>query len=171
MSMSIKNREKLTSLEKKQEILAALAGQDINNCWSLPFGNVSGGGYRELSMYLDGRQIKIAAHRAVYAIFYGAIGKGLVLDHLCHNDAHKRGECDGSDCKHRQCVNPTHLQAKTHKENVSAGARNNDNRGTCRKGHAWIKENILVRHTGRRVCNICHTASTKRSVERKKVMV
>jgi len=32
MSMSIKNREKLISPEKKQEILAALAGQDINNC-------------------------------------------------------------------------------------------------------------------------------------------
>jgi len=43
------------------------------------------------------------AHRAVYALWYGPIPPGLVIDHLC------QVKC---------CVNPSHLEAVTQPENV-----------------------------------------------------
>lgn len=50
----------------------------------------------------------LLAHRVTYELKYGDIPKGLELDHLCRN---------------RRCVNPDHLEAVTHQENVARGAR------------------------------------------------
>lgn len=165
MSMTIKQMEKLITPELRQRIIDSVVNQDKDVCWSLPFGNVSGKGYREVSLYINKKQHKVAAHRATYYIFKGEIPMGYVLDHTCHNEAHKQGLCDGNDCKHRQCVNPNHLVLSTHKDNVSAGAKNNDNRGVCQNGHLWIKENILIKKAGDRVCLICHKASTAKAVK------
>lgn len=49
----------------------------------------------------EGRNIK--AYRAVFMVTYGAIPKGMSVDHLCRRHG---------------CVNPLHLQAVTHAENL-----------------------------------------------------
>ena len=50
------------------------------------------------------------AHRYVYELFRGPIPDGHVLDHV-----KKKG------CKHRDCVNPDHLEPVTQQENTLRG--------------------------------------------------
>lgn len=48
----------------------------------------------------------VSAYRAYYMLFIGPIDEGKQLDHLCRN---------------RKCVNPSHLEPVTLKENVRRG--------------------------------------------------
>jgi hypothetical protein len=43
------------------------------------------------------------AHRLAYELERGPIPDGMVIDHMCHN---------------RACVNPEHIQAVSHKQNI-----------------------------------------------------
>jgi len=78
----------------------------------------------------------VRAHRYSYERHRGAIPKGLSLDHLCRNT---------------KCVNPLHLEAVTHQENVRRG------RSTlathCRKGHELRSGDV-----GHRRCEECNRA-------------
>jgi len=79
---------------------------------------------------------KIArAHRAAWIEANGDIPTGLIVDHMCHNEAALKGECEGGKtCKHRACVNVEHLRLITVSENNKAGLLNRDNRKVCPKG-------------------------------------
>lgn len=70
-------------------------------CW-LWTGLLDQAGYGQLK--INGRQVK--AHRFVYELLVGAIPEGLHIDHV-----HARG------CRHRNCVNPAHLEPVTPSEN------------------------------------------------------
>lgn len=59
------------------------------------------------------------AHRIAYEYLVGPIPAGLVLDHLCHT--HDLNCADNSDCPHRRCVNPAHLEPVTRRENIARG--------------------------------------------------
>jgi len=104
------------------------------------------------------------AHRWVWIQSNGPIPKGMVLDHICHNEAAAKGECSGGwECKHRACVNLKHLRLITQQENVMAGLHNIDNRSHCNQGHPFIKENIMVRKNGRRECAECNRERARRN--------
>lgn len=64
--------------------------------------------YGQFTRMVDGAQQHIGAHRYSFELAYGPVPDGLEIMHSCHNMA---------------CVNPAHLSAGTHLENVRQSAR------------------------------------------------
>ncbi len=84
---------------------------------------------------------RIGAHVFSYVLHYGPVPDGLEVDHLCRN---------------RQCVNPTHLEAVTHQENVLRGAHG-QLITHCPQGHPYDESNTIY-SSGARKCRICTNA-------------
>lgn len=88
------------------------------------------------------------AHVVSYELHLRPVPPGLELDHLC------RVHC---------CVNPLHLEAVTHQENIRRGrvseaARARGRRIThCPRGHPYDAENTLYnKRRQKRSCRQCH---------------
>lgn len=109
------------------------------HCWIwLSSGTPEGYGL----FWLHGKYV--GAHRFAYAATIGSIPEGLPLDHLCRNPP---------------CVNPKHLEAVTHQENLRRGNRGTHQRDKthCPTGHEYNGVNTRV-YKGRRFCRACDTA-------------
>lgn len=75
------------------------------------------------------RETKVLAHRFVYEQFYGPVPEGLLVLHHCNNP---------------KCVNPHHLYAGTHSDNVQDALR----AGTHANGHGKTKQQIKCPECG-----------------------
>lgn len=121
-----------------------------NGCW-LWTKSITGPGYANVN--IAGRLW--GAHRAVYTVVNGPVPDGLELDHVCHN---RDGDCTvPSECLHRRCVNPAHLEPVTRQVNLLRGhttAAANAAKTHCSYGHPY--DEVNTRHwKGHRYCIAC----------------
>lgn len=99
-----------------------------------------------------------SAHRAAYELLGGPIAEGLQLDHVCHTrDASCAG---GSDCLHRRCINPHHLEPVTPSENTRRSRP--ANKAYCINGHLLDDENTYHRPQGGRGCRTCRNNASRK---------
>lgn len=105
-------------------------------CW-LWLGALLPNGYGVISRG-SGDTRNAYVHRLSYEAKFGPIPEELEIHHICEN---------------RRCVNPDHLRAVTHAENValSEPAR----RTHCPRNHEYTPENTIRTRSGKRQCRQC----------------
>ncbi len=121
-----------------------------DECWlwlastAKGYGVIWSGGAREI-----GKQLQ--AHRVAYEFYVGPIPGDLVIDHLCRN---------------RDCVNPTHLEPVTMKENILRGegpSAQQAKQTHCKRGHRFTEVNTIRRwNRNTRECRTCVQASDRK---------
>ena len=118
-----------------------------DTCWNWKGGqNHNGYGLFQLNGKLW------LAHRVSYEWSKGPIPEGLEIDHICRNPS---------------CINPNHLEAVTHLENIRRGetgkktGEKNRQKTHCPQGHLYNEENTYIRTNGGRNCRECHRAGQR----------
>jgi len=100
--------------------------------------------------WVDG--IQVYAHRFSFALMHGQIAEGLTVDHAC---------------RVRHCVNPSHLEVVTRRENVLRGVGITAKRARkthCPQGHPYSGSNLyqIGRHRQCRTCQKVRDIGRKR---------
>lgn len=98
------------------------------------------------------------AHKVVYELLIGPVPPGLELDHV-----RARG------CRWRNCCNPAHLEAVTHRENLLRGSTSVAERAArevCPQGHDLVPGNLVTRRRGGRECAICNRERVSTTYQR-----
>lgn len=96
------------------------------------------------------------AHRVVFRLSGGEIPEGCEIDHICRN---------------RSCVNPAHLRAVPHRENMRVSDTEmgrNAAKMFCKRGHPFAGENLSVTSTGARQCRECLRLHARNARARRK---
>lgn len=119
---------------------------DDSGCW-LWSGVIDKDGYGKFRIPQAWR----FAHRVGYEMHVGPIPASLQLDHLC---------------RVRNCVNPTHLEPVTPRENTHRGEP--ANRTRCPRGHEYTPQNTSYTSGTGRTCVTCNRVRNRRRRERRR---
>lgn len=136
-----------------EQVLAEHTEPLLNGCivWT---GSRDKGGYGKCKRRHPVHGLISLPHRLAYILAKGAIPSDMEIDHECRN---------------RSCVNPNHLTARSHIENIYRIVRlkenhRNSKKTHCKFGHPLSGENLMVevwRGISMRKCRICKAARTK----------
>lgn len=119
-----------------------LAGSEVDGDCRRWTGAHTQKGYGHI--FVGGKARRV--HRVAHEVWIGPVPAGHDIDHV-----HARG------CRHRDCIEPAHLEAVTHAENVRRAAELITH---CPKDHEYTPENLLATGSGRR-CRTCFNAARK----------
>lgn len=123
-----------------------------NKCWKW-IGAISSGGYPKFSV----KRKEVLGHRFSFVLHNGFNPENLCICHSCDN---------------RQCTNPKHLWAGTHKENIQdASKKGRLYKKNCKYGHPLIDQNIWITNRKRgkeRVCKLCRKKQSQLNYLRRK---
>ena len=123
--------------------------EKTDGCWEWRGGKTTAG-YGHIFIKRSPKRVVEYSHRLSYVWAKGPIPDGLEIDHLCHN---------------RACVNPAHMEAVTHVENMRRSAPKGygefqHKKTHCPQGHPYDQDNTKITRGGRgRACRICARAS------------
>jgi hypothetical protein len=132
------------SLAAIDRIMAFVSPEPNTGCW-LWTGATHSDDYGTTS--LKGRQMP--AHRALYELLVGPVPRELDLDHLC---------------RVHPCVNPSHLEPVTRRENLVRGKTFISAQVAqthCLRGHEFTEPNTRM-YRGQRRCRACDLARATR---------
>lgn len=113
-------------------------------CWEWT-ASLGSHGYGQF--YVDGPVMR-RPHRVAYEATIGPVPDGTELDHLCRN---------------RACVNPSHLEPVSHRENTLRGITLpaiNAQKTHCIRGHEFSPDNLIG--SSYRRCRQCHRDGKRR---------
>ncbi len=113
--------------------------KERGGCW-IWTGSLSKDGYGLVQWKEKGQWHIRHAHRLLYSLYREPIPFGLEIDHLC---------------KQTRCVNPKHLEAVTHLENMRRGFH--ATKPICKRGHPLSGTNLRrMKNPVLRSCRSCH---------------
>ena len=161
ISLALKGR--VRSLEHRRNLSLASMGRETkpaierfmshvekaeNGCWNWT-GGIKPGGYGVFGITKNKIRKAHNAHRWAYINMVGDIPEGLTVDHLCRN---------------RKCVNPSHMEIVTIRENLLRGtgySARNARKTHCPKGHLLIAVPQTWNTSAQRHCPICEHDEAK----------
>ena len=149
----------LTTVEEAR-FWPKVSGGNFTECWPWIAGKFDTG-YGAFSIDQQNR----GAHCVAYELLVAPVPDGLHLDHLCHDH---RTCTNDSECPHRGCVNPWHLDPVPPRVNNERGgsiSALNIVKTHCPQGHEYAGDNLL-RYSGRRACRTCEKAKQARYRDR-----
>jgi hypothetical protein len=120
--------------------------EKTETCWLWTGGKTK----RGYGTFFIGNRRHDMAYRYAYEMLVGPIPDGLEIDHLCRNPL---------------CVNPAHLEAVTHRENMLRGettAAAHSRKTHCPQGHEYTPANTYVTSRGERICRACRREHDRR---------
>ena len=121
--------------------------EDANGCWI--WQRAKSGKPPRGYMWVGGKYV--LAYRVLWERENGPVPEGMELDHLCRTPL---------------CVNPAHLEAVSHRENVLRGtspAALAAKRDACVHGHAFTEANTFTTRNGERKCRTCRRIRMRKS--------
>lgn len=140
----------------RARFLAMTRRDETTGCliWTGAKHNVKGYGYFTFNKPV---RMMRGAHRASYVLFVGPIPDGHDIEHRCHTDD---PTCTaGNACPHRPCVEPSHLEPVSHRENVLRSPHTLTGRQArqthCKFGHEFTLANTKRMPNGGRACRVC----------------